>query len=118
MAAADRLLRYIASTSDLGLTFCSHNDPPSLFAYVDSSYDCFSDSKSHSGISLHLGRHSGAFLFLSKKQTITTDSSAVAKFVATHSACQKILWAQNILKKLGFPLSIPTTLFQDNQSTI
>ena len=48
MAAADRLLRYIASTSELGLTFCSHNASSSLFAYVDSSYDCYSDSKSHS----------------------------------------------------------------------
>ena len=40
MAAADRLLRYIASTAYLSLTFCSHNDPSSIFAYVDSSYDC------------------------------------------------------------------------------
>ena len=96
MVAADRLLRYIASTSDLGLTFCSHNDPSSLFAYVDSSYDCYSYSKSHSGISLHLGRHSGVFFFLSKKQTITADSVTVAEYVATHSACQKILWTQNI----------------------
>ena len=85
MAAADRLLRYIASTSELGLTFCSHNASSSLFAYVDSSYDCYSDSKSHSDISLHLGKHSGAFLFLSKKQTITADSSTVAEFVATEN---------------------------------
>jgi hypothetical protein len=118
MAAADRLLRYIASTSSLGLTFCSHGDTSSLFAYVDSSYDCYSDSKSHSGISLHLGRHSAAFLYMSKKQTIIADSSTVAEFVATHSACQKILWVQNLLRELNFVSSIPTILYQDNQSTI
>ena len=95
MAASDRLLMYIASTAELGLTFGSHNSFSTLFAYVDSSYDCYSDSKSHSGISLHLRQHYGAFLFLSEKQTITADSSTVAEFVATHSACQKILWAQN-----------------------
>ena len=118
MAAADRLLRYIASTPNLGLIFCSHNDPSSLFAYVDSSYDCYSDSKSHSRISLHLDKHSGAFLLLSKKQTITADSSTVAEFVATHSACQNILRAQNFLTELNFLSSIPTILFQDNMSTI
>ena len=91
MAAVDKLLRYIASTLDLGLTFCTHDDSFALFAYVDSSYDCYADIKSHNGISLHLGRHSGAFLFLSKKQKITADSSTVAEFVAIHFACQKIL---------------------------
>ena len=61
MAAADRLLRYIASTASLGITFCSHNQAFRIFAYVDSSYNCYSDSKSHSGVSLHLGQFSGAF---------------------------------------------------------
>ena len=118
MAAADRLLRYIASTAELGLTFCSYNNPSTLCAYVDSSRDCYSDSKSHSGISFYLDQYSGAFLFLSIKQTITTDSSTVAEFVATHSAYQKIFWAQNLLNEINFISSIPTILYQDNQSTI
>lgn len=118
MAAADRLLRYIASTPSLGITFCTRGLSFRLFAYVDASYNCYTDSKSHTGVSLHLGQYSGAFLSLSKKQTIVADSSTVAEFVATHTACQKILWAQNLLQELNFPLSIPTTLYQDNQSTI
>ena len=65
MAAADRHLRYIASTADLGLTFYTHDHSASLFAYVDSSYDCYSDSKAHFGISLHLDRYSDAiFCFI------------------------------------------------------
>ena len=118
MAAADRLLRYIASTAAYGLTFCTHNQPATLFAYVDASYDCYTDNKSHTGVSLHLGQYSGSFLTLSKKQTITADSTTVAEFVATHSACQKVLWAQNLLTELGFLASIPTIMFQDNKSTI
>ena len=66
MAAADRLLRYIASTSSLGITFCSYNQPFKIFAYVDASYNCYSDSKSHYGISLHLGQFLGAFFTVSK----------------------------------------------------
>ena len=85
---------------------------------MNSSYDCYNDSKSHSGISLHLGQHSGAFLSLSKKQIITADSSTVAEFVATHAACQNILWAQNLLTELNFLSSVSATLYQHNMATI
>ena len=95
MSAADRLLRYIASTSDLGLTFSTHGHSSSLFTYVDSSYDCYSDSKSHSGVSLHLGQYSGAFLTLLKKQTITADSSTDAEFVATYSHVKRYFGHKN-----------------------
>ena len=81
-------------------------------------HDCYSDSKSYTGVSIHLGKYSGAFLILSKTQTITTVSSIVATFVAAHLARQKNLWAQNLLFELGFNSSIPTTLYQDNMSTI
>ena len=118
MAAADRLLRYIASTADMGLTFCTHGESANIYAYVDASYDCYSDSKSHTGISLHLGKFSGAFMTFSKKQTITADSTTVAEFVGTHTACQKVLWAQNLLNELGYSQYVPATMFQDNQSTI
>ena len=69
MAAADRLLRYIASTASLGITY--------------------SDSKSHTGVSLHMGQFSGSFLTLSKKQSILTDSTTVSEFFGTHSAVPK-----------------------------
>ena len=118
MAAADRLLRYIASTPSLGITFCSYDKPFRLFAYVDASYNCYSDSKSHTGVSLHLGQFSGAFLSLSKKQTIVADSTTVSEFVATHTAVQKVLWAQHLLTELGLPSEAITTLYQDNKSTI
>ena len=70
IAATDRLLRYIASTASLGVTFCSYNMPFRLHAFVDASYNCYTDSKSHTGVSLHLGRFSGSFLSLSKKQPV------------------------------------------------
>ena len=85
---------------------------------MDASYNCYSDSKSHTGVSLHLGQFSGGFLTLSKKQSILADSTTVSKFVGTHSAVQKVLWAQDLFTVLGFVSAIPTTLFQDNKSTI
>jgi hypothetical protein len=103
-------------TRDLGLTLGSNSLDWNLHAFVDASYDCYPDSKSHSGISLHLGLDSGAFLVLSKKQSVTADSTTVAEYIATHTACQKILWAKNVLAELGFSLSI--SLHKDNTSTI
>jgi hypothetical protein len=116
MKAADRLLSYIAITKELGLHLGSSSLNWELHAFVDASYNCYTDSKSHTGISLHLGEDSGAFLALSKKQSITADSSTVAEYIASHSACQKILWAQNVLIELGFLPKI--ILHQDNTSTI
>jgi hypothetical protein len=118
MAAVDRLLIYIASTAALGLTFCAHDRPFEIFAYVDASYNCYLDSKSHTGVSLHMGQYSGSFLSLSKKQSIVADSTTVSEFVATHSACQKILWVRNMLQELGIPSAMTTTLYQDNKSAI
>ena len=58
------------------------------------------------------------FLTISKKQTITADSSTYAEFIAAHTACKQIIWARNFLSELGFPQQQPTKLFEDNQSTI
>jgi hypothetical protein len=62
MKAVNRLLNYIFLTRDLGLTLGSTSGDWELHAFVDASYDCYPDSKSHSGISLHLGLDSEAFL--------------------------------------------------------
>jgi hypothetical protein len=116
MKAVDRLLNYTFATEMLGLTLGSATLDWTLHAFVDASYNCYADSKSHSGISLHLGSDSGAFLALSKKQSITADSTTVSEYVATHTACQKILWAKNVLNELGIQPKI--ILHQDNTSTI
>ena len=53
-ATTDSLLRYLASTSHLGITFCTHGHSSNLHDYVDFSYDSYADSKSYTGIFLHL----------------------------------------------------------------
>ena len=117
MSAVNRILYYIAGTQDKGLTFRS-DEGVVLYATVDASYACHEDMKSHSGCTLHIGRTSGACQSLSKKQTITADSSTVAEFVATHTVAKEIMWSRDFLKSVGFPQSKPTILFEDNLSTI
>ena len=115
--AASRVLNYIAGTSRLGLVLHS-GEGIRLYATVDASYACHPDLKSHTGCTLHIGRKSGSVNSLSKKQTITADSSTVTELIGAHFAAHEIMWARNFLSELGFAQQGPTTLFEDNMSTI
>ena len=117
MENVNRVLLYLGGTIGRGLNFQS-GEGINLYATVDASYACHKDYKSHSGCTLHIGRSSASFLTVSKKQTITADSSTVAEFIAAHSAAKHVMWARNFLEELGFVQHEPTTLFEDNLSTI
>ena len=55
MIGCDRVLKYVANTKHLGLTFCTYGDLLDLHAMCDVRYNCYPDSsKSHTGVSLHL----------------------------------------------------------------
>ena len=112
-----RILQYVKNTRTLGLRLYS-GEGIKLYATVDASYACHTDLKSHTGCTLHLGRTSGSVFSLSKKQTVTADSSTVAELIAAHLAAHEIMWARNFLQELGYPQTEPTTLFEDNLSTI
>ena len=118
MKAAKRVLRYLSQTLSYGITFCTYGFPFELFVTVDVSYNCYTDSKSHTGFTFHLGRFSGAVFTFSRKQAIIADSSTSAEFIGTHKACQQIGWTQNLLSEMGVPISSPTVVYQDNMSTI
>ena len=117
LLAVDRVLHYISHTQELGLTLFS-GEGIVLYATVDASYACHKDMKSHTGCTLHIGRQSASILTITKKQPITADSSTVAEYIGAHLAAKQILWARNFLEELGFPQKGPTTLFEDNKSTI
>jgi len=115
--AINRVLLYVIGTKHLGLKLYS-DEGVKLYATVDASYACHPDSKSHTGCTLHIGRMSGSIITLSKKQTVTADSSTVAEFIATHVVTKEIMWARSFLSSVKYPQSDPTVLFEDNMSTI
>jgi len=115
--AINRVLLYVIGIKHLGLKLYS-SDGVKLYATVDAAYACHPDSKSHSGCTLHLGRNSGSLITMSKKQTVTADSSTVAEFVATHIVTKEIMWARSFLSSVGYPQNEPTILYEDNMSTI
>ena len=78
-----------------------------------------SDSKSHSGGTIHLGAPtSTSFLSITQKQPILADSSTDAEYISAHTIANNIIWLRGLLAELGFPQLKPTSLMQDNQSTI
>lgn len=117
MKTLNRILEYVAGTPTEGVTLQSHEGVV-LYATVDASYGTHDDRKSHTAVTCHIGKNSGAFIWRSKKQSVTADSSTVAEFIATHTAAQEIMWTRSILGELGFPQGGPTLLQEDNQSTI
>ena len=117
MDTLDRVLDYLVNTPELGLVLGGHGGVI-LYATVDASYGTHADRKSHTGCTLHIGKGSGAFMARSKKQTDTADSSTVAEFIATHLAAKEIMWARTLLEEMGHPQLEPTTLGEDNMSTI
>jgi hypothetical protein len=109
-----RILQYIKGTRTLGLRLhCGEGII--LYATVDASYASHLDFKPHTGCTLHLGRRSGSVFSLSKKQTVTADSSTVAEVIAAHLAAHEIICARNFLQELEYPqllyLKITNQLF-------
>ena len=116
--AVCRLLFYVDQTKHMGLTFCPHGQPFELFVTADSSFNCYSDSKSHTGVTVHLGQFSGAVMSFCGKQSIIAYHSTVAELIGAHHACKIIAWVQNFLSEMDVKLTQPATLFQDNEATI
>ncbi len=96
LKAVNRVLSYIVGTRQLGLVFGSDNGV-TLYATVDASNACHDDFKSHSGCTLHVGSRSGSIITVSKKQSVTADSSTIAEFIATHIITKEIMWARSLL---------------------
>ena len=95
------------------------NVQPILIDYVDASYLTHDDAKSHSGMCYSLGENSTACFFSkSSKQKLVTRSSAEAELYALDtSVCDK-QWFRKILEFLGNKQLEPTTIYDDNMSTI
>ena len=111
-----RILRYLKSTSDLGLHFTS-NDVDDLVGYSDSDWaGDLDDRKSTSG---YLFKLCGAPIsWRSKKQTSVALSTAEAEYIALSSATQEAVWLRQLTSELRFKPTKPTVIYEDNQSAI
>jgi hypothetical protein len=111
-----RLLTYWHNTPTHGLVFGKAGTTPILRVYVDASHGVHSDGKGVGGIIASLG--SAPILAKSYKLKHVTLSSTESELSATSEAVAHIIYLRRLLEEIGYKQSLPTAVFQDNQSTL
>ena len=129
MAAADRVMRYLAGTRSLGLTFGTRNGgvlgdsrgqtrtQVDVCAYADADWaNGKGDRRSITG---WVSKVNGdPISWASKKQRTVALSTCEAELYAEAAAIQEVLWLRGLLKELGLQSHVGSEVFGDNQSAI
>ncbi|GJS73822.1 putative ribonuclease H-like domain-containing protein [Tanacetum coccineum] len=113
--AMKRIFRYLKDQPKLGLWYLK-DSPFDLEAYSDSDYTSASlDRKSTIGGCQFL--RSRLISWQCKKQTIVSNSTTEAEYVAVANCYGQVLWIQNQMLDYGYNF-MNTKIFIDNESTI
>ncbi|MBS0645922.1 MAG: hypothetical protein JSR97_04975 [Verrucomicrobia bacterium] len=110
----ERIVQYLKGTKDLKLNLTAENGI-TINAFVDASFACHPDGKSHTGEMITLG--GGAVISKSSKQKLVTRSSTEAELVGLSDATPTILWVKNFIEAQGHTTD-SAIIHQDNKSTI
>jgi hypothetical protein len=122
--AAERVLRYLAGTKTLGLTFgrsSSDNNRSDTALRVSgfSDADWANDKADRKSISGWVVMMNGdPISWSSKKQRVVSLSTCESELYAQASAAQELLYQRGLLQELGLTVATPSTLHGDNQSGI
>lgn len=111
---AFKILKYLNTESDLGLTLRIGSDP-TVHVFADASFGTHSDRKSHSGSLVKFG--DATVSAQSSKQKLVTKSVTEAELVCASDQCSRGFWVRDFLSDQGFKCG-PVILHQDNKSTI
>jgi len=121
-SALKRILRYLAGTKDLGITYRKTEEKTEtpkeniIIGFADAAYANADNLKSTSGyVFLASG---GAITWKSKKQSVIALSSTEAEYVALSEAAREAVWLRNLYSELGFPEMEPTTIRCDNEGSV
>jgi hypothetical protein len=116
--ALNCMFKYLQATSGQKLTFqCGSQDGNILHGFADADWASnVSDRKLTSGYVFKLA--GGAVSWSSKKQTSVALSSTEAEYIAAAHAAKEAVWLRCFLGELGQCVTLPTTLYIDNQSAI
>jgi hypothetical protein len=111
-----KLLEYLASTADEGITLhIPDTSNITMSLYADASFAIHELSRSHSGGCLSLG--SGSIAWKSKKQTLTTTSTAESELVALSEMSALLFHMEKFLTSQGCSIA-EKVMYQDNMTTI
>ncbi|CAI7864206.1 unnamed protein product [Closterium sp. NIES-54] len=116
MAAAKRVLRYLCSTSGLGLVLGGRG-PVVLTGHADASWvDDLATQRSSLGNTFSLG--SGSVSWRSTRSSSVLSSSCEAEIYAGAMAAQELRWLTYLLTDLGEPPRSPPVLYVDNKAML
>ncbi|CAI5471071.1 unnamed protein product [Closterium sp. Yama58-4] len=116
MDAAKRVLRYLCSTSGMGLVL-GGRDRVVLTGHSDASWaDDQATQRSSQGYTFSLG--SGSVSWRSTRSSSVLGSSCEAEIYATAMAAQELRWLTYLLTDLGEPPRSPPVLYVDNKAAI
>ncbi|CAI7771298.1 unnamed protein product [Closterium sp. NIES-53] len=116
MAAAKRVLRYLCSTSGMGLVLGGRS-PVVLTGHADASWaDDQATQRSSQGYTFSLG--SGFVSWRATRSSFVLGSSCEAEIYAGAMAAQELRWLTYLLTDLGEPPRSPPVLYVDNKAML
>ncbi|CAI7780763.1 unnamed protein product, partial [Closterium sp. NIES-53] len=116
MDAAKRVLRYLCSTSGMGLVLGGRAQVI-LTGHADASWvDDLATQRSSQGYTFSLG--SGSVSWWSTRSSSVLSSSCEAEIYAGAMAAQELRWPTYLLTDLGEPPRSPPVLYVDNKAMI
>ncbi|CAI5953676.1 unnamed protein product [Closterium sp. NIES-65] len=116
MAAAKRVLRYLCSTSGMGLVLGGRS-PVVLTGHADASWaDDQATQRSSQGYTFSLG--SGSVSWRATRSSSVLGSSCEAEIYAGAMAAQELRWLTYLLNDLGEQPRSPPVLYVDNKAML
>ena len=109
-----RMMDFLKRTAMECLTL-SLDDTRKVIWSIDAAFAVHPDKKSHSGMTMTMGK--GAITSLSRKQKLNTRSSTEAELVAVDDCMAQVLWTKCFLDAQGHHTTAHIVL-QDNESPI
>jgi hypothetical protein len=107
-------MKYLRNSPEIILTLEADN-PRLITWWIDASYACHHDMRSHTGGAMTLGK--GPMYSTSTRQKLNTRSSIEAELVAVNDVMGQVLWTQYFLMAQGIDVN-DNIVYQDNQSAI
>ena len=116
LTAAKGVLRYIASTIDMGITY-GKDVKSELYGFCDADFaGCPSTRRSTTAYAFNL--YGGVISWASRLQPTVAVSTAEAEYMSAAAAVKEALWLKTLMSDLGMTLSPPLIIFGDNQACL
>ena len=117
IAAAKRILRYLAGSQDRGITYTKQPiNANTLSATADADHAGADDRRSVSGWAVLLC--GAAVVWASKRQPVTAISSTESEFYSVSQCALDCVYIRRLMSILGYEQVKPTMIAQDNNACI